>query len=170
MAKIPELRTLEFYVNSNLWDESGSLTAAHMRFFIDESGTARRLDYAAPSAVRDMRLNLGAQWARKFLDNATGVLLAHTWADTLLDAGENVVAFPGTRPLKEDEYGDFAGWDLFRQKDHGPDPLWALRLTDRDGGETKTVFYYRMHDEPQGLFWALMELFEPDGDWLGEGE
>jgi len=164
------LRSLELYVNSELWDEGGSLTAAHMRFLVEESGAVRRVDYAAPKQVREMIVTLGAEWARKFLDNAIETLRAHTWEDTLVDAGENVSAFPGMRPLKEDDAGDFAGWDLYRRKDHGPEPVWVLRLVTEDGKTRETAFYHRMHDEPQGLFWALMELFEPDGDWIGTDE
>lgn len=36
------LRSLEFFIKSDVWDEYGSMTSAHMRFFADESGKEKR--------------------------------------------------------------------------------------------------------------------------------
>lgn len=44
------------------------------------------------------------------------------------------------------------------------EPVWSLRLVLNKGGEKTQTFYNQMHDEPQELFWALMEWFEPDED------
>lgn len=171
MANGARLRSLEFYVNSDVWNEGGSLTAAHMRFFVDDSGTGRRIDYDTPEPVREMIVSLGTDWARKFLDYAAGTLRAPAWSDMLVDAGENVKSFPGTKPLHEDKHGDFADYGLYRTDRVGADgPLWSLRLVTEDGEEREMAFHHRMHDEPQALLWALMELFEPDRDWLDDDE
>lgn len=159
------LRSLEFFIKSDVWDEYGSLTSAHMRFFADESGTIRRIDYAAPPQVRDQIVSIGQKDACRFLKRVVHELNAPFWSEDLIDAGENVIPFPGT---EEEIDPDMVGYDIYRQDRPAPDaePLWSLRLVLNRGEERMLAFYHRMYDEPQELFWSLMDFFEPDvDDW-----
>ena len=42
------------------------------------------------------------------------------------------------------------------------EPIFSLTLKLNNGEERKIVFYNQLHDEPQELFWAIMDLFETD--------
>ena len=60
-------RSLEFYINGGVYDESYDERSAHMRFYADYSGTLRRLDYDAPEDGQETVINIGQQSAQKFL-------------------------------------------------------------------------------------------------------
>lgn len=164
-------RALEFYIHGEVWDEYGDEIPVHMRFFADNTGLFRRIDYDAPEDGRETELHIGQQPALKFLKAVVQQLNAPFWAGDLSDAG----------PGDDEDFDPFLDGDEYDFEDDAEDepapvpaeqgepeagrpPLWSLRLVLNKGGEKEITFYNQMHDEPQELFWLLMGWFEPDGD------
>lgn len=164
-------RALEFYIHGEVWDEYGDEIPVHMRFFADNTGLFRRIDYNAPEDGREMELHIGQPPTLKFLKAVVQQLNAPFWDEDLSDAG------PGDF---DEDYDPFPDDDMDDEEEAVPvpaeqgkpeadrPPLWSLRLVLNKGGEKEITFYNQMHDEPQDLFWSLMGWFEPDEDDFDE--
>ena len=186
-------RSLEFYINGEVWDEYGDEISVRMRFFTDNSGVMRRVDYSAPEGEQETAINIGHSAALKFLKAVVHQLNAPFWSEDLSDADPDdydpyLDILPEYRPddHTDDEAEDDSGeenfdWALYiddeddendggeSNKQTAPagdrEPMWSLRLLLTKGmGEKVQTFYNQMHDEPQELFWSLMGWFEPDND------
>lgn len=160
--------SLEFFLHGEIWDEWGDEISVHMRFFADDTGLFRRIDYNAPEdGGCETEIRIEPKDARKFLKAVVHELNAPFWAEDLSDAGpddsedydpyfdgeEAASVMDDTEPLAEPK-----------------EPLWSLSLELNNGEERKITFYHQMHDEPQGLFWSLCEWFEPDGNEFDSDE
>lgn len=150
------LRSLEFYVHGDVWDKWGDEFPVHMRFWLDEFGTARRLDYDIPegNAKREQIVERGVQKARRFMKQVVHELNAPFWAEDLGDSA-----------ISEDEDNDewdeqLSSWETPAETKQ--EPLWSLRMVLNKGDERTLTFYHQMHEEPQALYWALLALFESD--------
>jgi len=180
-------RSLEFYIRGNVWDEYGDFISVHMSFFADSSGVLRCIDYSAPEEDQEMAINIGQPAALKFLKAVVHQFNAPFWSEDLSDAGPDeydpcdpcLDVLPEFRPDfgygedsgLDEEVGDCecggtggvaGGHDAIAEV---REPIWSLRLMLTKGiGETSQAFYNQMHDEPQELFWSLMEWFVPGID------
>jgi len=169
--------SLEFYVHCILWDEYGDELPEKMRFYADNSGEFRRIDYSAPEDVQEDSINIGQPAAQKFLNSVVHQLNAPFWSDELSDSGVDeynqfdptIDILPKCLPDYDEEYapdisGDDDNWYAgFEAPLVEKEPIWSLRLVLNKGiGEKTQTFYNQMHEEPRELFWSLMELFEPD--------
>ena len=181
-------RSLEFYIHGEVWDEYGDEIPVHMRFFADNSGALRRIDYDAPELARENAIDIGHSAALKFLKAVVHQLNAPFWNEDLSDAGPDdydpcdphLDILPEYRPDYDNDEENF-DWALYiddeeeiedkadcgnneKQQDDladGREPVWSLRLLLTKGmGEKVQTFYNQMHDEPQELFWSLMEFFD----------
>jgi hypothetical protein len=174
MKKGLTARSLKFYINGEVWDEYGDEIPVHMRFFADNSGAMRRIDYAAPEDERETVINIGHSLALKFLKAVVHQFNAPFWSEDLSDAepGEHdpyIDLLPEFHP-DSGEYEDFDfddaddGYCSEQESSvEGREPIWSLCLLLTKGiGEKTQTFYNQMHQEPQELFWSLMEWFEPD--------
>jgi len=159
MKKGLTARSLEFYINGEIWDEYGDETTVHMRFIMpDNRGTLRRIDYNAPESERETVINIGQSSALKFLKAVVHQHNAPFWSEDLSDASA------------EDNYSDY-DFSLDDEDDNQSnpaedrEPVWSLNLWLTNGiGESAQIFYNQMHEEPQELFWSLMEWFQSDGE------
>ena len=140
-------RSLEFYINGEVWDEWGDELAVHMRFIIpDNSGVVKRIDYTAPETEQETEVNIGHSASLKFLKAVIHQFDALFWHENLSGAEYEYTEEPPAPPDDRE-------------------PIWSLRLLLTKGmGESVQTFYSQMHEEPQDLFWSLMEFFEPDDE------
>ena len=87
------------------------------------------------------------------------------WALYIDDEDDiNIAEDEDSTDATEDK-GEGNGGDDCKQEAPADDrePVWMLRLMLTKGmGEKVQNFYNQMHEEPQNLFWSLMEWFEPD--------
>jgi len=188
MKKGLTTRSLEFFIHGAVWDEYGDEMPAHMRFFANNTGAIRRIDYSASEGEQETSINIGQQTALKFLKAVVHQLNAPFWSEDLCDAGPDeydpydpyLDILPECRPdygqdITEDENFEWALYidgDDDLEKSEGPEtlagakePIWSLKLALTKGyGEKTQTFYNQMHQDPQDLFWSLMELFQPDDD------
>jgi len=184
-------RSLEFYINGDVWDEWGDEVQVRMRFIMpDNSGIIKRIDYNAPEDEQETSVNIGHSTALKFLKAVIHQLDALFWSDDLSDAGygddtDYDPYAPYLGVLSEDkpdygvvsdrEDGENFDWALYIDDDMNEDnngdesavddrePMWSLKLLlTKSMGEKVQTFYNQMHDAPQNLFWSLMEWFEPE--------
>ena len=190
MKKGLTTRLLEFFIHGEVWDEYGDEIPVHMRFFADNTGTIRRIDYSLSDGGQETSINIGQQAALKFLKTVVHQLNAPFWSEDLSDADDDYYnpydpyldILPECRPDYgadfEDNEGEYFDWALYidDEDDDDPDetgeqeaetdnrePIWSLKLLLTKGyGEKTQTFYNQMHQEPQDLFWSLMEWFEPD--------
>ena len=157
--------SLEFYINGEVWDECGDEIPVRMRFIMpDNRGALRRINYNAPKNEQETVINIGQAPALKFLKAVVHQLNAPFWSEDLSDASA------------EDNYSDYDFSFDDEDEDNGEDdnqtalvedrePIWSLELYLTNGiGENIQTFYNQMHEEPQELFWLLMEWFEPDDE------
>ena len=190
-------RSLEFYINGEVWDEWGDEVHVHMRFFVDSSGILRCIDYDKSEIGRETAINIGQSSALKFLKAVVHQLNAPFWSEDLSDAEPDDCGFQGYAILghEDDENFDWAvyidginedessnGDDNISNNTHDEDneqdnnseqgtsaekkePIWSLHLLLNKGiGEITQTFYNQMHENPQNLFWSLMEWFEVGND------
>jgi len=180
-------RSLEFFIHGEVWDEYGDEIPVHMRFFVDNSGVMCRIDYSAPEGEQETSVKIGQPAALKFLKAVVHQLNAPFWEEDLSDAGSEeydpyLDILPEYRPDYNGDYDDAEdfSWALYinDNDDDEPEaaaedkePVWSLKLSLTKGyGEKTQTFYNQMHQEPQELFWSLMDWFEPDEDEFGEDE
>jgi hypothetical protein len=163
-------RALEFYIYGAVLDEYGDELTVHMRFFADNAGVVRRVDYDAPESEQETAVNIGQPAALRFLKTIVQQMDAPFWGDDLSDTVYSVNPYldilPEYSPDLDDDniesYNDGIEWAKPSADDR--EPLWSLRLVLNKGGEITQAFYNQMPDEPQTLLWALMDLFEDDED------
>ena len=169
--------SLEFYVHCVICYEYGDELPVKMRFYADDSGALKRIDYSAPEDEQEDSVNIGQPAAQKFLKYVVHQLNAPFWSDELGGSGlDDYDPFdPNLDVLPEfrlDYVGDY-DFDISGDDDSGcavfeaplveKEPVWSLRLVLNKGiGEKAQTSYNQMHDEPRELFWSLMELFETD--------
>lgn len=178
MKKGLTARSLEFFIHGEVWDEYGDEFPVHMRFTLDNSGDLRRIDYDAPEAEREEHIQIGQQPALKFLKAVVQQLNAPFWPEDLSDGERMDDPCLDFLPEFRDDDLDFGEDDpyLVESTDEPADeqetqeargePLWSLSLALNKGGKRDMTFYNQMHDEPQELFWLLMEWFEPEDDYV----
>ena len=169
-------RSLEFYINGEVWDEYGDNIHVHMRFFADETGVMRWIDYNAPPDDRETEISIGKPDAKKFLKSVVHHHDAVFWSDDLSDSDGDDYDFsdlyhdmlPGhcsdfdndTFDSRHDESGVIP---VLEEEPDEKEPIWSLRLSLTKGiGEKVQTFYNQMHENPQDLFWDLMAWFEPE--------
>ena len=164
--------SLEFYINDVLWDEYGDEIPVRMRFIMpDNSGILRRINYNAPENEQETSINIGKPEAKKFLKAVVSQLNAPFWSEDLSDASSDDYGYDF--PFDEDE--ENFDWVLYVDGEEDEDseqattedrePIWSLELYLTNGlGERVQTFYNQMHEEPQELFWLLMEWFGPSDE------
>lgn len=187
-------RSLELYINGEVLDEYRDEIRVHMQFIIpNNSGVIRRIDYNAPEGEQETEVNIGHSAALKFLKAVIHQLDALFWSEDLSDANpDNFDPYLNVYPEHRFDYDtptdyddeEIFDWALYvddaddnesegnnsddNQQDIFVDdrePIWSLRLLLTKGiGEKIQTFYNQMHDEPQELFWLLMEWFELDNE------
>jgi len=131
-------RSLEFYINGEVWNEWGNEISVRMRFTMpDNRGTINRIDYNAPDGEQETSVNIGHSAALKFLKAVIHQLDALFWSDDLSDAGHGdnsdycdlfdlyLSVFPDDRP----DYG------IPPDYDEGENFDWALYVDDDDTDE-----------------------------------
>ena len=170
-------RSLEFFIHGEVWDEYGDEQNVHMRFFADNTGAFRRIDYNAPEGEQEKSIQIVQHVALKFLKAVVHQLNAPFWSEDLSDAEPGdydpyLDILPEYRPdLYDDEEIDDDVIGDAEPESEDREPIWSLRLLLTKGmGEKTQTFYNQMHQEPQDLFWSLMGWFEPDEDDLDEYE
>lgn len=138
--------SLEFFINGRIWDDQGEEKRAYMRFFADNSGLFRRVDYSRKDERREAEISIDRKEAGKYLKSVIHELDALFWEEDLSDAAQEYDGeADGILPVLSAEKGK---------------TYWSLSL-ELSNGENKTItFYHRMHSEPQSLFWSLMEIFD----------
>jgi len=180
MKKGLTARSLEFFIHGEVWDEYGDEIPVHMRFFADNTGLIWRVDYSAPEGEQETSVNIGVQSALKFLKAVVHQLNAPFWSEDLSDAepGEYdpyLDILPEFRPGYDghESDGEDFSWALYINDDEDEpetaasdkEPVWSLKLSLTKGyGDKTQTFYNQMHQEPQELFWSLMEWFDTDED------
>jgi len=182
MKKGLTARSLEFFIHGEVWDEYGDEVSVHMRFFADNSGVIRRVDYSAPESEQETTVNIGVQSAIKFLKAVVHQLNAPFWSEDLSDAEPDYDPYLDILPEYRPDYytdEDFS-WALYINDEGAEDapeddtaedkePVWSLKLSLTKGyGDKTQTFYNQMHQEPQELFWSLMEWFDQDDDEFDE--
>jgi len=86
MKKGLTARSLEFFIHGEVWDEYGDENHVHMRFFADNNGVIRRINYTEPENERETSINIGQQAMLKFLKAVVHQLNAPFWTEDLSDA------------------------------------------------------------------------------------
>jgi len=178
MKKGLTARSLEYFIHGEVWDEYGDEIPVHMRFFADNTGLIRRIDYSTPDGEQETSVNIGVQSALKFLKAVVHQLNAPFWSEDLSDAEPGqydpyLDILPEFRPGYDgnDSDGEDFSWALYINDDEDEpeaaasdkEPVWSLKLSLTKGyGDKTQTFYNQMHQEPQELFWSLMEWFEAD--------
>jgi hypothetical protein len=177
MKKGLSTRSLEFFIHSEVWDEYGDEISVHMRFFADNNGVFRRIDYSAPEGEQEQTIHVRQSVAQKFLKAVVHQFNAPFWSEDLSDAGPDdydpyLNILPEFRPDLDDEE-DF-DWALYIDDDddepesdpeptEDKEPICSIKLMLTKGyGEKTQTFYNQLHQEPEELFWALMDWFEPE--------
>jgi hypothetical protein len=158
-------RSLEFYINAEVWNEYGDEIPVHMRFFMDSSGVIRRIDYNMPIGEQETELNIKQPDALKFLKAVVHQLDAPFWSEDLSDTGDHDYdpydSYEDVGEDNNDETIDNEQEQLFEERE----PICSLRMLLTKGlGENVQTFYNQLHEAPQDLFWSLMEWFEPDDE------
>ena len=70
-----------------MWDEYGDEINVRMRFFADNCGVMRRIDYNAPEGEQETTISIGHSDTLKFLKAVVHQLNAPFWSEDLSDAG-----------------------------------------------------------------------------------
>ena len=164
---------LELFIHCGIYDEWGYEFDLNARVSLDHNGTLRCTDYASPEGEQEDETVVDIKEARSFLKSVIHNADALFWDEDLSDAEPGAYdlyldILPEYRPDYDgyDEDGeeyDEGGNDTGQASpDDGSEPIWSLTLELNNGEEKKITFYNQMHDEPQSLFWALMEWFETD--------
>ena len=182
--------SLELFIRGEVWNEWGDEKQVHMLLTMDNKGKIRRVDNKAPTDEHESEINIEPSDAKRFLKSVIHDYDALFWDEDLSDA-EPGEFDPYLDILLEyrPDYGD-PGFDEYDidfdfdedecdagDDDTGPkqpaedrEPIWSLCLELNNGEEKRITFYNQMHQEPQELFWALMEWFEPDDEFEDDWE
>jgi len=126
-------RSLEFYINGDVWTEWGEEITVRMRFVIPENkGIVTRIDYNAPEGEQETTVDIGYSAALKFLKAVIHQLDALFWSDDLSDRGYDddldydpfdpyLGVFPEDRPdygvVPDYEDGENFDWALYVDDD-----------------------------------------------------
>ena len=89
-------KKLEFFIHGDVWDEYGDEIPVHARFFLDNAGTLRYIDYDTTETEHDTQTNVGQQAAIKVL--VIQQLNAPFWADDLSDKEYEYDPYLGVLP------------------------------------------------------------------------
>ena len=186
-------RSMEFFIHGDIWsDDFCDEIPVHMRFFLDESGVFRRIDYSAPEGEQETTLKIGQAAAKTLLKAIVHRHNAAFWSEDLGDGGGNYdpdldvlseywsdYGEPGEFDFalfvdEEDEKDesdefDFALFvdddDESETPDDDREPLWSIKLMLTNGiGEKTQTFYNSIHREAEELFWELIDWFEPEDE------
>jgi hypothetical protein len=177
-------RSLEFFIHGDVWDEYGDEIHVHARFFADNNGALRRIDYGAPEGEQETDIHISQPAALKFLKSVVQQLNAPFWREDLSDAGPD--DYDDCDPFTFDDL-DYDGDDEDDEESdievesdetetasaEDREPIVFLRLALNKGGENTLAFYNQLHDAPQELYWSLIEWFEPEEEYeddYGEDE
>ena len=159
-------RSLEFFIRGDVYDEYGDEIPVHARFFADNSGVLRRIDYDASQGEQETEIHIGQPAALKFLKAVVQQLDAPFWNEDLSDGGPDDY---DDDDIYYDEDDDEPDIDEEEEAEAAPDPdrepIVYLRLVLNKGGEKTQAFYNQLHDAPQNLYWSLMEWFEPEEEY-----
>jgi len=171
--------SLELFIHGDVWDEWGDEVSVHTLVTMDNTGVIRRISYDAPEDERETEISIDRQDACRFLKSVIHELDALFWDEDLSDGepGEYdpyLDILPEYLSDSDVEESDMDGNDDIEdelsdiipgagQEKAGGErqPLWSLRLELNNGQEKLITFYNQLHDEPLGLFWSIMEWFEP---------
>jgi hypothetical protein len=165
-------RALEFFIHGTVWDEYGDEVPVNMRFFVDNNGAMRRIDYDAPENERETSIHIGQTKALKFLKAVVQQLNAPFWNEDYDLNGSDDDDFDFGID-GDNFFSDEDDVDGSSEPEEAPDEnrksVWTLRLVLNKGGETTQTSYREyIQDEPQDLFWSLMEWFEPEEEFDDE--
>ena len=117
----------------------------HAWICVDRDGTFKLTDYATKS---ETQITVDKPTTQKFLKSLIhecGILF---WDEDLSDCGE--------------EYLDEDIPEEQEETTSQGEPIWSIKLELNDGSDKEIVFYNRLRNEPQELYWALMGFFGPD--------
>ena len=132
--------SLEFYINGEVWDEYGDEINVRMRFFADNCGVMRRIDYNAPEGEQETTVGIGHSAALKFLKAVVHQLNAPFWSEDLSDAGSDDYDFcdPYLDILPEHRSDNYADDEIDDDNDE-VNFDWALYIDDEDDTEDENV-------------------------------
>ena len=160
--------SLEFYINGEVWDEFGDELSVRMRFFMDDSGEVRRIDYNASKSEQETVVNIEKHIARKYhkaLIHQDDILF---WHKDLSDVDTANDPYLDILPEYRPDYG-FVEYDedYEDQKENetgleNREPVWMVRVKLSNGEESVQTFYNNTYSQQIMLFWELMDWFEPE--------
>ncbi len=172
------IRELEFYIHGEVMDEWGDEIPVHMRFFVNNKGVVKRIDYnAADEAARETEINIGQSPTLKFLKSVIHQHNAPFWHE---DTGGVLSGPNGAEPERRNNYEDELDYlcsldyiedgytdDYDDEAEDGTDerqgePLCSLRIVLNKTGERVINFYVDIPYESQELFMEINAWFEPD--------
>jgi len=170
-------KALEFYIRGEVCNEYGDEISVHMRFFADNTGILRRIDYDSAESEQESIINIGQTAMLKFLKSVVHQFDAPFWSEDLSDEPFEYDPYLDILPEYRPDYDDF-DFDFDDDEDdeqesitEDREPVCSLRLVLTKGiGEITQTFYNQLHEMPQELFWALMDWFEPDTDDFDDGD
>jgi len=155
--------SLEFYLHGEVWSESGDIPV-HVRITADQNGTIKLIDYTAKETERETQVDIDQPVARRFLK-----MLIHEWDilfwdEDLSDLKPN--EDPYLETLEELIFASDRGKDEDVPDENGEaaqpgEPLWCVKLELNSGTSKEITFYNQLQSEPQEMYWALTNFFEP---------
>jgi len=155
--------SLEFFIHGEISDEYGEEVFVHATFYLKDTGEVRRIDHDAPEGERETTAVIDKQDARRFLKSVIHELDALFWDEDLSDAEPGVELNPF---CDDDEMGGETEVAAeLGNLDVNLLPICSLRLDLNNGEEKFIKFYHQMHDEPQTLYWSLMNCFELEDEY-----
>ncbi|MGL6200433.1 MAG: hypothetical protein ACRC3H_15995 [Lachnospiraceae bacterium] len=171
--------SLDFFLHGEVWHEYGDEIPVHVRFTLDRSGLARCMDYTLPEQKHERKIQLESKYTKKLLKYVVHELNAPFWNEDLSDS--KCGSDPYLDILPEYRYSegyipDCEDWEDDSEEDSeevaAPDeeqelgePICTLSLELNNGDNPEIKFYNQLHDEPQELYWQLLELFEPEPEF-----
>jgi hypothetical protein len=162
--------SLALYIHGEIWDEYGDEFFVCSSVILEDTGELRYVAHDAPDGEKETSIAIDKQDARRLLKAVIHELDALFWDEDLSDSGPD-----------DEDYDPFVendGEDV-EEETQAAEPetptetrpvLWSLRLELNNGEEKVVTFYEQMHDEPQELYWLLMEWFESEEDYEDEEE
>ena len=175
--------SLELFIKGKIRGEWGDVFDIHSLVVMVHNSAICHMNYCAPENERDTEVIIDTKDARAFIKAVIHRLDALYWDEDLSDAEQGgydpyLDILPECRPAYGyfddddevfDEYFDASSNDSALGTEtgvcaskEGREAIWTLRLELNNGKEKKLAFYNQMHDEPQALYWELMEWLEPD--------
>ncbi len=158
------IHSLELYIHADVWDEYGDEIPVHARIFANRDGALRLIDYSLPENDQEKAVTIPKHIAQKLLKAFIHELNTPFW-DTDLSDSEAGSSDPFLDILPE--YYDFDA-DLEDESDcdsgkapNEKEPVCYLKLELNAGKIKEITFYNQLHEEPQSMFWTLMDFFNP---------